>query len=173
MKRRLISMLYVLKEHIMYIVLSFILIFIMSNLLKKCLYVISIVTAFMYITSIYSLGWNSSNKAYKAYTSPGNAHKKDTIRYSIYDGFINPIPLLVIGIAVFVLSIIKSLIWPFNIYNLAFGFIVRNGNGDMIIPFAIIATFLPYITYSLGYILGKDGKIFFIKYLPKVVYKKK
>ena len=159
-------------EHFLYIVMSFVLILIFGAMLHKILWLLSIITALVYLSAMYSTGWSNSGKDMRAAKSSLKLGESDTLDYRIYDGFIYAIPLLALSVIVLVLNLIfgSYLVPIFRVYNVAFVYLLDiDGKSGIIVD--IIATVLPYLCYGIGYIMGKDKRVFLVKYINKLVYK--
>jgi len=159
-------------EHFLYIVMSFVLILIFGAMLNKVLWLLSIITALVYLSAMYSTGWSNSGKDMRAAKSSLKLGESDTLNYRIYDGFIYAIPQLVLSLIVFALNlIVGSYFVPvFRVYNVAFVYLLDlDGKSGVIVD--IIITFLPYICYGVGYIMGKNKRVFLVKYINKLIYK--
>lgn len=173
MKKQLKYMLMAIGEHFLYIVMSFVLMFILGSLLRKFLWAVSIITALVYLSAVYSSGWSNSGKDFRAAKAKAKERGSEEITdYKIYSGFIYAIPLLVISIILLVLDNIFGSYFTviFRIYNFSFVYFLDiKAIPDTIVE--IIITVLPFIFYGLGYIAGKDKKVFISKHLYKLIYK--
>lgn len=168
------SVLTVLGEHILYIVLSFVLANFLGTIFKKCLYVVSIITALIYVCSIYSAGWHESGKNLRSANEKVRLNPGIKNPYRIYNGFVIALPMFLISLFLFVMS--KTLgegLWRtlFRLYNAAFLFLFKLKGVTIFVE--ILALFLPFTAYGLGYIAGKNKKIFVTKHFNKLIYKKK
>jgi len=161
-------------EHFLYIFLSFALMFVLGAMFKKCLWLVSFITAILYLSSIYSNGWSASGRDFRAARAKAKQDGTDTIDYRRYTGFIYPVPLLVLSAVVLILENALGSYFTvvFRVYNFAFVYFLDIDSFPKITT-QIIITFLPYLFYGLGYIAGKNKKVFLSKYIYKLVYKTK
>lgn len=179
MSDRAKNMLVIIGEHFLFVVMAFLLVSTFEALLKNHMYIISIATALLYVSSTYSAGWNTSKKDLGiAKEKLRKNNGEGSLDYRIYDGFIIALPALVISLSLFVLYRFSGGLWEFffRVYNYSFLFVISKGDyPDVeIMPFlAFVASVLPYAAYSLGYVLGKSRKVLFIKYIPKIIFKSK
>ncbi len=168
------SMLTVLGEHLIYVVVSFVLANFLGSIFSKCLYVVSIITALIYVSSIYSSGWHESGKNLRSANEKLRQNPESKNMYRIYNGFIIALPMFLVSLFLFVMSkIFGKGLWLtlFRVYNASFLFLFDIKNAGLAID--ILALVLPYLAYALGYIAGKDKKIFVTKNFNKLIYKKK
>ena len=174
MNGKIKSMFAVLGEHLIYIILSFVLVNFLGNIFSKCLYVASIITALIYVSTIYSSGWHESGKNLRSANEKVRLNPESKSNYRIYNGFIIALPMFLISLFLFVMSkIFGKGLWLmlFRIYNAAFLFLFDLKGVTILVE--ILALILPFVAYGLGYIAGKDKKIYVTKHFNKLIYKKK
>lgn len=174
MNKKVKYMLSAIGEHLLYILMSLALMFVLGALFQKCLWMISVITGLLYLSSIYSTGWSNSGRDLRAAKAKAKEEGTDILDYRIYTGFIYPIPLLVLSALIFTLNAVFGSYFTvlFRVYNFAFVYFLDIGGiPDMIVE--VVITLLPYVFYGLGYIAGKNKRVFVSKYLYKLVYKTK
>ena len=173
MNRKLKYMLMAIGEHFLYIVMSFVLMFILGALLSKVLWALSLITALVYLSAVYSSGWSNSGKDFRAAKAKAKELGTDNITgYKIYSGFVYAVPLLVLSVIMLILdnTLGSYFTVAFRVYNFAFVYFLDIKAIPGIVA-EVIITVLPFVFYGLGYIAGKDKKVFVSKYLYKLVYK--
>lgn len=169
------KMIFVIGEHLLFVFLSLFISSTFLPLLSKHSFVISIFTAILYISSTYSAGWTASYKDFarakeelRLKGTPGE--KPDYCRCA---GFIIALPNLIVCTFLALMYALKGELWIilYRLYNYSFIYLITDKSNDLIIGMCILSALLPYLAYAIGYILGMNKKVLFIKYLPKVIYK--
>lgn len=174
MKREIKYVLSAIGEHFLYAVVSVVLMFILGAMFKKCLWVVSIITSLLYLSTAYSSGWANAGRDFRAAKAQARETGSDKIEFHISRGFVYPLGMLAVSAVFLILNVVFGSYFTimFRIYNFAFVFFLDT----KLLPklaVEIIITVLPYILYGLGYIAGKDKKIFVTKHLYKLIYKTK
>lgn len=161
-------------EHFLYALISLVLMFILGAMLSKCLWVVSIITALLYLSTVYSSGWANAGRDFRAAKASAREKGTDKIEFHISRGFVYPLGLLFVSAVLLILNVAFGSYFTliFRIYNFAFVFFIDT---ELLPRLAveIIITILPYIMYGLGYIAGKDKKVFVTKHIYKLIYKTK
>lgn len=175
MKKLIKDMLSVMGEHLLGIVISVALLWVAGTILRSQVWLASVLTSIVYLSSMYSKAWKNSGKDLRWANAHLKSGESDTLNYRIYDGFIHAIPVLVISVILYVLSLTLGNIFVtvFRIYNLPF--VMLYDKKSKIPPEAVgvLSVILPYICYGVGYIVGKSRKTFVVQHLGKLVYKQK
>ena len=170
------NMLLVIGEHILFIILSVFLASTFSSLLKHHMYVLSIITGFLYVTSTYSAGWQASKKDYSMAKEELRVceDKDKKLNYRRYQGFLTALPNFILSLVLLITCFTNGEIWYvlFRLYNSAFVFALADAQNILIPWLCVVAAVLPYLAYGVGYIMGKNKKVLFIKFLPSILYKK-
>lgn len=161
-------------EHLLYALLSIFLAGTIGSIFQKSLAVVSVITALIYLSSAYSAAWHKSGKDLRKANEAVRVNPEAKYTYRIYDGFIIALPLLAVGAFLLTMAhLMPKTPWfivfrVFDVYML-FLFDIKNLG---ILP-EILAVIFPCIFYGLGYIAGKNKKIFVVKHIYKIFYKKK
>lgn len=175
MNKTVKNMLLVIGEHLLFVVLSFFLVSTFLQLLRHHLYILSIITGVFYISSTYSAGWSLSKKDYAAAKEAARIADDESLisLYKRYNGFIIALPNLVISMVLFFAGLSGNITWYFiyELYNYSFLYAMLDASKNLIVPLAVLFAVLPYFAYGVGYVMGKNKKVLFIKYLPKILYK--
>lgn len=174
MKKEIKYVLSAIGEHFLYALISVVLMFILGAMFKKCLWVVSIITALLYLSTAYSSGWTNAGRDFRAAKALAREKGSEEIEFHIWRGFVYPLGLLAVSVVFLILNVIFGSYFTiiFRIYNFAFVFFLDTKLLPRI-AVEIIITVLPYILYGLGYIAGKDKKVFISKHLYKLIYKTK
>ncbi len=169
------NMLKIVGEHLLFVVLSLFIVYTFTNLLGKHMYFVSIFTALLYVSSTYSAGWSVASKDYgrarEENRLSGNADVP--INFRSYDGFIIALPNFVITLFFMIMAFASGKLWEvvYRLYNYSFIYILTDKANNLVLPACIGCAVVTYAAYGLGYIFGKNKKVFIIKYIPKLVYK--
>ncbi|MBO5008662.1 MAG: hypothetical protein J6D26_07485 [Clostridia bacterium] len=161
-------------EHLLYALLSFFLVGTFGSIFKNSLPVVSVITAIIYLSSAYSAAWHISGKDLRRANEAVRVDPEAKYTYRIYDGFIIALPLLLIGAFLLIMAhIMPGTPWfiAFRVFDVYMLFLYDIKNLG-ILP-EILAVIFPCIFYGLGYIAGKTKKIFVVKHIYKIFYKKK
>lgn len=163
-------MLTIIGEHFLYIIVTLAVICVGGAVFKKAFWLISVVTTLIYLSSMYSSGWNQSGKDYRSASSRLKRGETEELEYKIYDGFVYALPLLVLSVVMYVVYLIVGVNFMpiFRLYNFYFA----NLFDKVGVAGEILATILPYVAYGVGYIIGKSKKTFIVQHISKLVYQK-
>ena len=166
-------MLSVIGEHFLNIAVSLGLICVAGAAFQSKTWLVSILTAIVYLSTQYSSGWKNSGKDYRLVNAKVAQAEAEGLTYKIYDGFIHAMPLLILS-ALFLISSylfgdIGTIVYRF--YNLAFLFLFDKIKVPHLAE--ICALILPYLAYSVGYVIGKSKKTFISQHIGKLIYKSK
>ena len=164
-------MLSIIGEHFLYIIVTLAIICVAGAAFRKAYWAVSLVTTLVYLSSIYSLGWNHSGVDMRSAGSRFKRGETEELDYRRYDGFICALPLLVLSLVIYIVYLVAGVIvLPyFRLYNFYFANLFDKIGvvGDF------LATILPYILYGVGYVVGKNKKTFVVQHISKLVYQKK
>ena len=174
MNRKAKNMLSVVGEHFLYIVVTLALICVVGAVFRKAYWLASVVTAAIYLSSMYSSGWNTSGKDLRRANALLKQGEADTLEYKISDGFLYALPLLILSVIVLICYLAFDGIFfvIFRVYNFSFVNLFDEF-GKLHIIMDILATVLPFAMYGLGYVVGKSKKTFVIQHIGKLIYKQK
>lgn len=169
------KILFVIGEHCLFVILSVFFSSTFLTLLAKHTYVISIVTALLYISSTYSAGWTASYKDYAAAKEQLRINGTPDAKpdYCIFSGFIIALPNLIITGLLGLMYYLKGELWIliYRLYNFSFIYLITDKNNDLIVWACFLVAVITYLAYAIGYVMGKNKKIMLIKYIPKAIYK--
>lgn len=171
MNKRLKTMLSIVGEHFLYIIVSLAIVCVIGAAFQKAFWIVSIVTAVVYLSSMYSSGWHASGKDFRSANARLKQGETDKFEYRIYDGFVYALPLLAISVIVYICYVTFDGIFfvAFRVYNFAF----VNLFDKLGLVADILAVVLPYVVYGVGYVVGKSKKTFVIQHIGKLIYKQK
>ncbi len=174
MKKEIKYVLSAIGEHFFYALISLVMVFILGTMFKKCLWVVKIIASLLYLSTVYSSGWANAGRDFRAAKAAARETGSDKIEFHISRGFVYPLGLLAVSVMMLILNVVLGSYFTviFRIYNFAFLFFLDTKLMPKL-ALEIIITVLPYILYGLGYIAGKDKKVFVTKHLYKLVYKTK
>lgn len=171
------KMLLVIGEHILFLALSLFLSVTFLPLLAKHNFIISIFTGIFYLSSTYSAGWTASYKDF--------AYAKEELRlkgtpdakpaYSIFAGFLIALPNLILTGFLGLMNYVKAGGWImlYRCYNFSFIYLITDEKSNLIVWACFLVAIITYLAYAIGYVMGKNKKVLFIKYIPKAIYKPK
>ncbi len=173
MNRKVKYMLSVIGEDFLYIVISLALICVGGAVFNKALWIASVITGGIYLSSLYSSAWRNSGKDFRWANARLKQGETDKLDYRIYDGFLHALPLLVLSALIWVLylAIGGAMFTVYRVYNFAFVNIFDKIKTPYV--FEVIVLILPYLSYSIGYIVGKSRKTFVTQHINKLIYKQK
>ena len=165
MNRKAKNMLSVVGEHFLYIVVTLALICVVGAVFRKAYWLASVVTAAIYLSSMYSSGWNTSGKDLRRANALLKQGEADTL---------DALPLLILSVIVLICYLAFDGIFfvIFRVYNFSFVYLFDEF-GKLHIIMDILATVLPFAMYGLGYVVGKSKKTFVIQHIGKLIYKQK
>ena len=174
MSDRTKNMFFIIGEHLLFVVLSLFLVYTFTGLMNKHLMALSVITAILYVSSTYSAGWSASKKDY-GIAKEKVRHIPDAVpEYNVFSGFLIALPNLVLSLVLMVLAFAKGQLWEvlYRLYNYSYIYIIIDKAGNLNIAFCLAVSAVTYLAYAIGYINGKDKRVFLIKYLPSIVYKR-
>ncbi len=175
MNKKIKYMLSVMVEHLLGIVISVALFCVAGAAFRSQVWLASVLTSLVYLSSMYSKAWRTSGKDLRAANALLKSGETDRLSYRIYDGFIHALPVFAISVILYVLSLALGNIFVtiFRIYNLPFVLLYDEKSKIPHEAVGILSVILPYICYGVGYIVGKSKKTFIVQHIGKLVYKQK
>ncbi len=173
MNKTVKCMLSVVGEHFLNIVVSLAIICVAGAAFQSKTWLVSILTAIAYLSSQYSSGWRNSGKDYRLVNANVAQEEVEGLTYRRYDGFIHALPLLVLSVLFLISSHVFGNIGTvvYRVYNLAFLFLFDKIKVPYLAEVGVVI--LPYLAYSVGYVVGKNKKTFISQHIGKLIYKSK
>lgn len=168
---------YILAEHLAFIIVTLMISSALSFALKSNTgsVILSTITAFLYLSSVYTHYWHEGAKAYRTYKVAARHSEQPMPPFNVFTAFTWGIPSAVIGVSLAVAAFAAGgIAVPIvNVYNLSFmAFVTQKGRG-VSLAINLFVGVLPMLSAGFGYMVGKTGFSISEKYLPRLIYAKK
>ncbi len=174
MNKRNKVILSIIGDHFLGIIITFALLLVAGAVFgENNLWIFSIVTGVIYMTSLYSRGWKNSGKDYRLVNASVSQDEAEGMTYKRHRGFIDALALVALGIVMLAVGQFAGKIGLaiYRLYNFAFVFLFDKVKTPFVMEILVII--LPYLAYALGYVAGKNKKTFISQHIGKLIYKSK